>query len=115
MAGRKLKRGEVPHDVMTEILRILQTISYGEVVLVAQDGILVQVEWNEKLRMDCFGVPSQVQVWSEKQRQHISEHVKQEFGRLQYGRLVIVVKRGDIVQMERTEKQRFTGLDGEGI
>ena len=105
MAGRKLCVGEVPAGVMAEILKILQLISYGEVVLVAQDGILVE----------SFGCQRDEQVWSEKQRQHVAEHIRQEFCRLQYGRLVIVVKRGSVVQMERTEKQRFTGLDGEGI
>lgn len=55
MAGRKLCVGEVPAGVMAEILKILQLISYGEVVLVAQDGILVQVEWKEKLRIESFG------------------------------------------------------------
>ena len=115
MAGRKLCVGEVPAGVMAEILKILQLISYGEVVLVAQDGILVQVEWKEKLRIESFGCQRDEQVWSEKQRQHVAEHIRQEFCRLQYGRLVIVVKRGSVVQMERTGKQRFTGLDGEGI
>ena len=115
MAGRKLSVGEVPGEVMAEILKILQLISFGEVVLVAQDGILVQVEWKEKLRIESFGCQWDEQVWSEKQRQHVAEHIRQEFCRLQYGRLVIVVKRGSVVQMERTEKQRFTGLDGEGI
>ena len=115
MAGRKLCVGEGPSEVMAEILKILQLISYGEVVLVAQDGILVQVEWKEKLRIENIGCQRAEQAWSEKQRQHIAEHVRQEFGRLQYGRLVVVVKGGNVVQMERTEKQRFTGLDGEGI
>ena len=31
------------------------------------------------------------------------------------GKLVLVICKGRLMQIERTEKQRFTGLDGEGI
>ena len=41
--------------------------------------------------------------------------IAHEFAKLQFGRLTVVVKQGHVVQLERTEKQRFTGLDGEGI
>ncbi|WP_423791713.1 DUF2292 domain-containing protein [Mitsuokella jalaludinii] len=41
--------------------------------------------------------------------------MRKEFRLLQYGRLVLVIRKGRLMQIERTEKQRFTGLDGEGI
>lgn len=115
MTGRKIAAGEIPDEVMAEILSILQRISFGEVILVAQDGILVQIECNEKIRLENFGSRQDMRVWDARKCQCIANHVRQEFTRLTYGRLVIVVKRGSVIQMERTEKQRFTGLDGEGF
>ena len=99
MTGRKIAAGEIP----------------GEVILVAQDGILVQIEWNEKIRLENFCSRQKVCLWDGRTCQYIVDHVRQEFAHLTYGRLVIVVKRGSVTQIERTEKQRFTGLDGEGI
>ena len=55
MSGeKKLLPGEIPTGIMDYILRSLQEICYGQVVLIAQDARLVQVERNEKLRVtDC--------------------------------------------------------------
>lgn len=115
MTGRRIAAGEIPAEVMAEILNVLHRIRFGELILVAQDGILVQIEWNEKIRLENFGAHQETGAWDARKRQYIADHVRQEFARLTYGRLVIVVKRGSVIQMERTEKQRFTGLDGEGI
>ena len=45
----------------------------------------------------------------------LAARIRKEFRLLQYGRLVLVIRKGRLMQIERTEKQRFTGLDGEGI
>lgn len=115
MAKEKLLRGRIPTSVMEYIANTLQGLSFGEVVLVAQDGVLVQLEWSERLRLDRWGEHLEQRQWETQTREKVMQHIAQEFSHLQYGRLVIVVKAGSVVQMERTEKQRFTGLDGEGI
>lgn len=115
MAKEKLLRGRIPPGVMEYIANTLQGLSFGEVVLVAQDGVLVQLEWSERLRLDRWGEHLEQRQWETQTREKVMQHIAQEFSHLQYGRLVIVVKAGSVVQMERTEKQRFTGLDGEGI
>ena len=38
MKGRKLGVGEVPPDIMEEILQGIRCMTWGEAVLVAQDG-----------------------------------------------------------------------------
>ena len=43
------------------------------------------------------------------------ERIRMAFAGLDYGQLTLVVKAGEVVQIERTLKERFTGLDGEGI
>ena len=45
----------------------------------------------------------------------LAQRIRTAFIHLDFGQLVIVVKAGNVVQIERTVKQRFTGLDGEGI
>ena len=52
MPGIRPAPGEIPQKAMAYILQGLCTISYGEMVLVAQDGVLMQVEWSEKRRLD---------------------------------------------------------------
>ena len=41
MAKQKMSPGVLPDYVMDYILQNLQRITYGEVILVAQDGVLV--------------------------------------------------------------------------
>ena len=54
MPGIRPAPGEIPQKAMAYILQGLCTISYGEMVLVAQDGVLMQVDWSEKRRLDCW-------------------------------------------------------------
>ena len=115
MAKQKLVSGKIPAAVMENILTTLQRLNFGEVVLVAQNGVLMQIEWNEKLRIDSWGEHLSKTNWETKTVDYVAKHIMQEFSHLQFGKLVIVVKKGSVIQMERTEKQRFTGLDGEGI
>lgn len=41
MKRRRLRTGEIPKDIMEEILQGIGRMANGETVLVAQDGILV--------------------------------------------------------------------------
>lgn len=96
------------------ILSKIRSIRHGEIVLIAQDGVLIQLEVNEKIN---FGVKpaNGTDTWLDEQEEVLARHIQQEFAQLQYGRLSIIVKSNKVKQLERTEKQRFLGLDGEGI
>lgn len=96
------------------IIEKIRSISHGEVVLVAQDGVLIQLEVNEKINFSAR-LQNSTDDWLEEQEEALSKHIQQEFAKLQYGRLSVIVKNGRVKQLERTEKQRFLGLDGEGI
>lgn len=115
MAKQKKNSGGLPDKVMDHILQNLQRITYGEVILVAQDGVLVQLEWSERMRLDHWDDMLVPRSWEERELLCVAKRVAMEFAHLQFGRLVIVVKGGRVSQIERTEKQRFIGLDGEGI
>lgn len=116
MTASHLAPGDIPPKAMTYIIQGLRTIRYGEIVLVAQDGILMQVEWSEKRRLDCWQESEDREnAYSEQTLADLATRIRKEFRLLQYGRLVLVIRKGRLMQLERTEKQRFTGLDGEGI
>ena len=112
---KKLLPGEIPPGIMTYILRSLQDICFGQVVLVAQDERLVQVERSERLRIADCRVCREREAMPPEEVRCIAKKIQQSFQNLAYGQLVIVVKSGVVTQIERTEKSRFTGLDGEGI
>ena len=113
-AGR-LAPGEIPDAVMAYILRSLPEIRYGELILVAQDERLVQVERQEKLRLADWPPCRAAALRTASRGDCLARHIRQSFAHLAYGQLEIIVRAGAAVQLERTERQRFTGLDGEGI
>ena len=111
----RLAPGEIPQPVMETILRILQDMSYGRIVLVAQDSRLIQVERWEKLRVAGRQLIRSSHPVTEQEFPALARRIKDSFANLGYGQLALVVKDGAVVQMERTMKERFIGLDGEGI
>jgi hypothetical protein len=42
--------GAISDENLKKLLELLKTIKYGSITLVVQDGVVVQVEKNEKIR-----------------------------------------------------------------
>ena len=110
---KKLQIGEIPDYVMNFVFDELKKIRSGEIIFVAQDGYLMNVEINNRRR---------VADWSENLLkisddicENLKNQIRKEFKMLIYGRLMIKIQKSKIVQIERTIQSRFTGLDGEGI
>ena len=110
---KKLKPNAIPDEVLDFALNEMQKILSGEVVFVAQDGRLMQVELTQRRRLVDWS--EKISAWSEDVRTHLREKIAHEFSTLLYGRLVIKIQKGRVSQIERTVQSRFTGLDGEGI
>ncbi|WP_019553684.1 YezD family protein [Propionispira raffinosivorans] len=124
MAVRKIQIGTNPNSaiskhLMEQIVDVLKTTFHGNVTLVTQNFRLVQIERNEKIRpCDMITRDQKLNVEKKSDYTQIGKKIQKEFGDLEYGQIVIVIKEGKIIQIERTEKHRFqefTGLDGEGI
>lgn len=124
MAVRKIQIGTNPNSaiskhLMDQIVDVLKTTFHGNVTLVTQNFRLVQIERNEKIRpCDMVTRDQKLNVEKKSDYMQIGKKIQKEFGDLEYGQIVIVIKEGKIIQIERTEKHRFqefTGLDGEGI
>jgi len=122
MGLKKAERTEldtIPQDLMNEIISVLQSMTHGNITLTTQNFRLVQIERNEKIRpCDIGRVPVEKHSADKIDYTIICQKIQQQFRGLEYGEIVVVMKAGKIVQVERTEKYRlqsFMGLDGEGI
>ena len=119
MSGTGYANKGISSAAMTMIIGLLHEVFHGEVTLVVQDGCLVQIERSEKLR------PAEAARYAAYQKAvqsadytPVSRKIQQEFAGLQFGHIVIVIKSGRIIQVERAEKHRLTGVfgyDGGGI
>ena len=110
---KKIKSGAIPAEVLNFVLDEMQKILSGEIIFVAQDGRLMQVEITQRRRLADWA--EQVYAWNDDLLLKLEQQILREFSTLAYGRLVIKIQKGRVSQMERTVQSRFTGLDGEGI
>ena len=110
---KKFKQSEIPAEVMNFVLDEMQKILSGEIIFVAQDSRLMQVEVTQRRRLADWS--EKILPWSENIKRNLGKQIAAEFSTLAYGRLVIKIQKGRVSQMERTVQSRFTGLDGEGI
>ena len=100
--------------VLDEIVETTQGVAHGSVTLVVQDARLIQMDVVNKIR---FGV-APVAVKAGGTAAVLPGKIAAALRDMQYGQVTLAIKGGEIVQAERTEKQRFAalqGLYGEGI
>jgi hypothetical protein len=119
--GSKSKKCSIDPGIMDQIISILNSTFHGNVALIYQNCRLVQIERNEKIR------PSDLNSENNHLPQGLKENcnlpavrarIQEAFEKMEYGQVVIVIKEGRIIQIDRTEKQRFptlVGLYGDGI
>ena len=111
--AKKISAGKIPAEVLKFVMNELQKIQNGEIIFIAQDGYLMQVEVRQKRRIADWQeeiLPREEKIFSA-----LEKNIQQEFSTLDYGQLSIKIQKGRVVQIERLVRQRFTGLDGEGI
>lgn len=104
---------KISAEVFEYVFGEMQKIFSGEIIFVVQDGHLMQVEITNRKRLaDWY---EKIPAWSRETCENLKKQISKEFSTLLYGRLVIKIQKGRVMQMERTIQSRFTGLDGEGI
>ena len=109
----KNSTGKIPDEVLKFVFDELQKISNGEIIFIAQDGYLMQVEVRQRRRVADW--QEENLPLDEKTFSALEKNIRQEFSKLDYGQLSIKIQKGRVTQIERLVRQRFTGLDGEGI
>ncbi len=106
-----------PAKALAVIDQSIQNISFGEIVLIVQDGHIIQIERTEKIIISSQKNFQQ----GKKNAEEINllrKKILGELSYLQYGQLVVKIKDGKAVQIEKTEKRRFPeveGVYGDGI
>lgn len=108
-----------PAKALAVLDQSIENIIFGEIVLVVQDGHIVQIERTEKII-----ISSQKNVQNSIEKKNIEginmlrKKILGELSYLKYGQLVVKIKDGKAVQIEKTEKRRFPeveGIYGDGI
>lgn len=115
-----VKKNSITTKTIDQIIAISQQIQYGSVTLTTQNFRLIQIERQEKIRPDALAANrlSPSCSLSHNDLTALRQGIQEACEQLEYGQVVIVIKNGKIVQMERTEKQRFPsliGVNGDGI
>lgn len=114
------KKNAITATVLDQIMAIIKEIGHGNITLMTQNFRLIQIERNEKIR-PCDFETSVNRVESSKDNGNYKAAragILEACRTLEYGQVVIVIKDGKIVQIDRTEKQRFpslVGVNGDGI
>jgi hypothetical protein len=119
--GVPAQKNVVTTEIMDQIMDILCSTSHGNVTLVFQDSRLVQIERNEKIRPHDLNSGNKSKPIEAKENCDfavLSTRILQALDKLEYGQVVISIKDNRIIQIDRTEKQRFSalvGIYGDGI
>jgi len=108
-----LKTPVISPPVVAIVADLVNSINQGTVTLTVQDGRLLQLERNDKIRLDTLGKSSVSSVpLTPNQVERLQKKLQDELKNLQFGQVLLHIKGGVIAQIERTEKQRYSGLEG---
>jgi len=113
----KSARNVIDSDALDKVELLINSTYHGSVTFIIQDSCVIQIERSEKLRLsDLLNKPSTGAKTNDSSR--VRAKILESLSGLKYGQIVVVIKNGAVVQIEKTEKSRFTeweGVDGEGI
>lgn len=115
------KRAQVFRYAWEIIERAVDEIRFGSITMIIQDGYILQLEKNEKIRLDSANLQAQPEKSKPSKKidkAGLQGRILSAVKELQYGQVTILIKEGAVVQLERTTKQRFAnmqGVYGEGI
>lgn len=109
---------QLDQDVLQVIQTTAASVEHGSLALIVQDSRLIQMDVVNKIRFGAQLSAKLKPVRGKVVQQVLQGKIAAALRDMQYGQVTLVIKSGEIVQVERTEKQRFAslqGLYGEGI
>lgn len=100
--------------------KFISSTIFGSVQLIMQDGRLVQLERQDKIRVANI---QKAMIATEQQpmnslRSQVRDKILKSLQGISYGSVSLLIQQGKIIQIDRTQKQRVAnlqGLDGDGI
>ena len=109
----------VTPEIIEAVAKAVQGTTFGAITLIVQDARLIQMDKLEKVRFVAQAHCSGKEGLSKPiPADKIKNKVQTALKGMEYGQVLLAVRDGAIVQIERTEKQRLKylqGVDGEGI
>lgn len=96
---------------MALIAELVNSVQHGTITLVVQDARLIQLDRNDSIRLDTANKVSR-SILNSKQSERLYQKLHEELKDLQFGQVILSVRNGLIMQIERVEKQRLLGLEG---
>ncbi|MDR3205266.1 MAG: YezD family protein [Deltaproteobacteria bacterium] len=100
------------------LLNLLKKTFHGQVILITQNYRVVQVERRENFNPEELLDPNLGLKEDNFKPGAVRDKIVQALKGLEFGQIVLVVKKGRLVQIERHLKERFSdlqGLAGDGI
>ena len=106
-------------EIIDTVAKAVRETTFGSITLIVQDARLIQMDKLEKVRFVAqLHCPKQEDKLKPVSADKIKSKVQAALKGMEYGQVLLAVRDGAIVQIERTEKQRLKylqGVDGEGI
>ena len=106
-------------EINTIVTRLIRETVFGSLVFVVQDSRIVQLERNEKFQFPAGGARAQPPLWGSKSAApEPLPGLVAALADLQFGQVVVKIQAGRAVQIDRTEKRRWSdlmGVGGDGI
>ena len=115
---RRSATPKIDATLLEGLTRLLKRTFHGQVVLITQNYRVVQVERKENFNPEELSEPELGLLPESFNPQAVRDKIVQALKGLEFGQVVLVVKKGRLVQIERNLKERFAdlqGLGGDGI
>jgi hypothetical protein len=100
------------------LLNLVKQTFHGQVIIISQNFRVVQVERRENFQPEELSEKSLGLNQAGFNPGKIKDKILQALKGLEFGQVILVIKKGRLVQIERMQKERYSdlmGLEGEGI
>jgi hypothetical protein len=115
---RRAPTAIIDTTLLEGLARLLKRTFHGQVVLITQNFRVVQVERRENFNPEELAEAELGLIPESFNPKAVKDKIVQALKGLEFGQVVLVVKKGRVVQIERNLKERFAdlqGLAGDGI
>ena len=105
-------------EVRETVSRLMREIQFGTLTLTVQDGRIVQLERNETFQFPALSPKAQPSRQDPKPAVEVLPGLAGALAGLRFGQVVVKFQAGHAIQIDRTEKRRWSdlmGIGGDGI
>ncbi len=105
-------------EVRETVSRLMREIQFGTLTLTVQDGRIVQLERNETFQFPALSPKAQPSRQASNPAVESLAGLAGALAGLKFGQVVVKLQAGRTIQIDRTEKRRWSdlmGIGGDGI